>query len=331
MDGTTLPDAAAPSAAPRRSLSFPPEILLLILSFASEITHLESYLDLSDRNVALAQLALVSRDFRAAAYSVLYGDLRLPWMADTVIKLHHSFNNNPNLLPLVRRLEACAVDEETWVDCERYRLPAEKRTKWLDQYCDWEGIQEGTRQWKRLHEDEWIEDGDAGQEFEDETEVFLEASFAERGRGAWSGERNPEGALELLDLVASAPALQDIAVRGFKIALDRADIADRAPLPLITSIHTDFESPFLVKTTLSSLLVSWAPNLRSLRGYTDSVINRSQSPLAPTAALLPPSLTHLHIEWLEPEDPLMETLIVALSCTSNALQGKLPTHGTQPA
>ncbi|KAL8286748.1 hypothetical protein RQP46_004276 [Phenoliferia psychrophenolica] len=151
MDGTTLPDAAASSAARRRSISFPPEILLHIISLSTAHTSWDLFPDLSDRNVALVQLALVSRAFRAATYSVLYGDLRLPWMADTVKKLYQSFANNPNLLPLVRRLEACAITEHHWVDYEPFTFPAQPTAEWLEEYCKREEIIEGTERWSVLH------------------------------------------------------------------------------------------------------------------------------------------------------------------------------------
>ncbi|KAL8286778.1 hypothetical protein RQP46_004306 [Phenoliferia psychrophenolica] len=296
--------------APHRSLSFPPEVLLLVLSFASD-----SYIGgeaetLNARNAELARIALVSRAFQAATYSVLYGDLRLPWMADTVKQLRKSFSKNSQLLPLVRRLEASAVDEYAWVedDYDSRSSDEQVREEWLESYCERNGIEEESDEWIGLNENP-IEDGDAADDFEDDMRSDAKMAWSASGHGAWQAKRtNPEGALEVLDFVGSAPALRRLVVRDFLTPLRAVDLAKRGSYPLIESLVLPQDSPFLADGRLAPFLVSRAPNLRSLSGYADQT-HRTGDTSCPFISI-PPSLTSLRFIGYDQDDPRIEPLLL---------------------
>ncbi|KAL8286636.1 hypothetical protein RQP46_004164 [Phenoliferia psychrophenolica] len=200
---------APPPASPLHPLTFPPEILLHILFYTSDSYSSRDYTDLNERNADLAGLALVSRAFQAATYSVLYGDLRLAWMADKVRKLRTSFNENAQLLPLVRRLEATAVPEDTFVIHHR---------------CQRNGLEEDSQEWLQVMEDGFkdraVEDSPLRDAWAADTTRDAKYAWDTKGHGTWAGERNPEGSREFLDVIASAPALRSVAVRDFAKKLD---------------------------------------------------------------------------------------------------------------
>ncbi|KAL8286661.1 hypothetical protein RQP46_004189 [Phenoliferia psychrophenolica] len=248
---------------------FPPEILLHILSFASASYSSDHYTDLNKRNADLASLALVSRAFQEATYSVLYGDLRLAWMADKVKMLCVSLNANLQLLPLVRRVEAIAVQMDEWVEYQVESPSGESDTKqkFLEDYCKRIGIEEDSPAWWRMMDDD-LENTDAEDEGAKYQMAVFKAVWNDNGHGTWLVNHDQEGALEFLDLVESAPALRSIVVHGFWDTLSATEIAKRGPYPLVESLETTIESPFVVDHTLPSLLTSWAPNLRSLSGHT---------------------------------------------------------------
>ncbi|KAL8286744.1 hypothetical protein RQP46_004272 [Phenoliferia psychrophenolica] len=305
-----------------RSLSFPSEILILILSFVSDSYTTPRYIGslyqiLIARNAGLAPLALVNRAFQAATYSDLYGDLRLAWMADTLSHLHKSFSANSELLPLVRRLEACAVSETGWVEtnCERKRGNGYLRELWLDSLIVREGIMEGSERWDRLLNLS-IEEGIGADDFICDMRDAAQDDWDTAGHGAWRDRsNNPEGALELLDLVESAPALQSLVVRDFWYALRPADIASYGPYPLLESLQFEYP-PFPINMTLPSLLTSWAPNLRSLSGPMDSFHPDDIRRTPIIIARLPLSLSHLEIEDFDFHDLQIRSLLL-LQAQSN--------------
>ncbi|KAL8286635.1 hypothetical protein RQP46_004163 [Phenoliferia psychrophenolica] len=304
---------AAPQTSPGRSLLFPPEILLHILSFVSDSYSGYDYSHLSHRNAGLAPLALVNRAFQAATYSVLYGDLRLAWMSDKVWRLFESFDGNPQLLPLVRRLEATAVNVEDWVT-EQLRNPkvdeddSDLKRDVLKDYCLRHGIEENSPEWRATMED-GVEDPNVRSEWEEHKRGVVEAVWNDNDYGTWEGEENSEGALELLDIVGSAPALRSLVVRAFDMDyLQATEIATRGPYPLLESLGTSGDipycgDPFFAGRSLPSFLASSSPNLRSLSG-TVAMINPSDtpSPIIP----LPSSLVRLEIRHY---DPTIDTLL----------------------
>ncbi|KAL8286611.1 hypothetical protein RQP46_004139 [Phenoliferia psychrophenolica] len=308
---------AAPSPSPRRSFAFPPEVLLQILSFISDSYYGQHHIDSEDRNAGLASLSLVNRAFQEATYSVLYGDLRLAWMADKVKKLRKSFSCNPNLLPLIRRLEATAVHRGEWIE---YQLenPSEYadawKQAWFKAYCEREGIVEDSHDWLRMMED-GLEDSSAGDARAEDMWSDAEDAWARRGHGQWEGFRNLEGALELLDIIASTPALRTLVVREFADTLQEPDIAKRGPYPIIESLEVtgSCPSPFFLARNLPSLLASATPNLRSLSGY-----NGHLSRAAP-AIFLPLSLTRLEIMNYKKMDPRIDTLLLQVQPSLRSL------------
>ncbi|KAL8286680.1 hypothetical protein RQP46_004208 [Phenoliferia psychrophenolica] len=334
--GTTTA-MAAPSAAPLRSLAFPPEILLHILSYSSNSYASDEYIDLNERNADLASLALVSRAFQAATYSVLYGDLRLAWMADKVKALRSSFNENPQLLPLVRRLEATAVPEDTFVFQQMHLRDdsdwALAKQSWLEGYCRRNGLEEDSQEWLQVMEDGFedhsVEDSPLRDAWAADTTRDAKHAWDTNGHGTWAGERNPEGSREFLDLIASAPALRSVAVRGFVMKLDATDIATRGPYPLIESLEAPQSSPFFADHRLSSFLASSTPNLRSLSG--NCAFDSRKAPLI----TLPSSLIRLEIAGYNPKSrinalllqiqPTLRSLTLIPSCNGWASS---PTLGT---
>ncbi|KAL8286610.1 hypothetical protein RQP46_004138 [Phenoliferia psychrophenolica] len=300
------------ASTPRRALNYPPEILLHILSYASDPYSGEHYINPIERNADLARFALVGRAFQQATYSVLYGDLRLAWMGDKVKKLQNSFKNDKRLLLLVRRLDAFAVSEDAWIEYKLQNLDPNdpSRETWFDDYCQRKGIEYDSEEWQELSEQP-LELGDAGEEWEEDMRADLEEQWAQRGHGVWKwkGKRNVDGALELLDIVGSAPALRTIVLREFEDALHPSDVAKSGPYPRVESLDALTHSPFFADNTLPSLLASKSPNLRSLCGtmthFTD------QSPKAPPISL-PPSLTKLAIIDYIGLDTRIDTLLLQI-------------------
>ncbi|KAL8286619.1 hypothetical protein RQP46_004147 [Phenoliferia psychrophenolica] len=268
---------AAPPTSPGRSLLFPPEILLHILSFVSDSYSGYDYSHLNHRNAGLASLALVNRAFQAATYSVLYGDLRLAWMGDKVWRLLEAFDGNPQLLPLVRRLEANAVHVEDLVEYQR-RNPknvdgddSDPKRVFLEDYCRRKGIEEDSLKWHATMEGGLENTSAAWDEWTHHTRGVVEAFWDDNDCGTWEGEGNEEGTPELLDIVGSAPALRDLVVRDFLFFLEATEVAQRGPYPLLESLETSGDipycgSPFFANRSLPSFLASSSPNLRSLSG-----------------------------------------------------------------
>ncbi|KAL8286679.1 hypothetical protein RQP46_004207 [Phenoliferia psychrophenolica] len=286
---------------------------------------------MNERNVDLASLALVSRAFQAATYSVLYGDLGLAWMADKVRRLRKSFKSNPNLLPLVRRLEATAVHQDEWIE---YQLAtasdddADDSSKaWSEAYYDRHDIDENSQEWL-LMEDAAREDGEERGQWEEDVRSDAKDAWVRKGYGAWKGKGNSEGALQLLDIIASAPTLRILVVRDFTRRLHPRDIATRGPYPLIAALEasTYRTSSFFIDHTLPSILASSTPNLRSLSG---NIGYRGGG--APIISL-PPSLTRLRIEGYN-GDTQIDTLLLQTqpSLRSLTLVGPKPGWASSPA
>ncbi|KAL8286660.1 hypothetical protein RQP46_004188 [Phenoliferia psychrophenolica] len=310
--------AASP---PLRSLIFPPEILLHILSFASNSYSGEHYTVLNERNADLARLARVSRAFQEGTYSVLYGDLRVVWFADKVKKLQKAFKANAHLLPIVRRLEATAVDEFDWrqYHIDGPRDDARSKEAWLKAYCKQKEIKKDSQEWLLI-----MEGGNHEAEGEWDMVLLHDAGYAwnKNAHGAWKGKGkgNPEGARELLDIVASAPALRSVVVREFAEKLDATDIATRGPYPLIESleapVNTDSEtpsSPFFANHSLPSFLASSSPNLRSLSGH------RTPGSRKVPVISLPPSVTRLEIIGFNGKDARIDNLLLQVQPSLKSL------------
>ncbi|KAK4703933.1 hypothetical protein P7C70_g2287, partial [Phenoliferia sp. Uapishka_3] len=97
------------------TLPLPTEILVEILKVASDLSRRRLSTP-HERSTSLATFALVSRQFQRSAYSVLYGDLRVPWQAGTVLRLLRSLRANPSLGRVTRSLSALAIDAHEWQD-----------------------------------------------------------------------------------------------------------------------------------------------------------------------------------------------------------------------
>ncbi|KAL8286752.1 hypothetical protein RQP46_004280 [Phenoliferia psychrophenolica] len=166
-----------------------PEVILHILSFISnsppQSRSEPAYVTITRRNAALARLALVSRPFQQTTYSVLYGDLRIPWMADKVHILSIAFEDNPSLPPLVLRLEAAAVQESMWITNKVDAIAREDvHGKLLARAGNFNAL-----------------------------EKLAGAAWVASGHGAW---RN-FGVEELGDLVAKVAGVRDVVAEGFAL------------------------------------------------------------------------------------------------------------------
>ncbi|KAL8286677.1 hypothetical protein RQP46_004205 [Phenoliferia psychrophenolica] len=312
---------AAPFSPPLRSLTFPPEVLLHILSFASDSYSSHHYTNLNKRNADLASLALVSRTFQEATYSVLYGDLRLAWMGDKVKKLLRTFQENDPLFLLVRRLEATAVHRNDWVDYHLENPGGDselKKQAWLEDYLERGGVEQYSKHWTQMMED-GIEN--CGAEAEDQWVEDMRSDARDawdaKGHGEWKRKRNHEGARELLDIMTSATALRSLVLRGFSHKLDEDDTQIYGPFPHLESIAADISaSPFFLNANLPSFLAASAPNLRSLSGYARrSNRENRENPVI----RLPPSFTRLDIAGYDQRELRLDALLLQVQPTLRSL------------
>lgn len=114
---------SAPVRPDRRStLRLPPELLLHTIRLAVAPAAKRSpghamslsWEDLQERNSTLCRLALVSRQFRACAQTVLFGSIEVVWCASRVEPLLCVLETNPTLAALVRSLTASVLHRDAF-------------------------------------------------------------------------------------------------------------------------------------------------------------------------------------------------------------------------
>lgn len=264
--------------APPRAFPLPPELLTQVIILS---THRVEYSDdsaddyLVERNRQLSALALVSSDFQRAAYSVLYGDLRLAWLARSVQRLTRSFEDNTALLPLVRSLEVSSVDRRDWcADQAHFEEDLEKSMRigsfydMLYAYCNEMGISDSDVE-------EALEYG-SGTPIDEVVELWHEERYDEREE-IWYAHGNDRwehlpliisfGAGELLDLLDKTPNLRALVVHGFTFG-DPESLKVYGPFEMIQSLKAPDDYPFTQNPAcLASFLASRTPHLRHLSGY----------------------------------------------------------------
>ncbi|KAL8286746.1 hypothetical protein RQP46_004274 [Phenoliferia psychrophenolica] len=238
-------------------------------------------------------------------------------MANTVHKLRKSFQYNRYLLPLVRRLEATAVDQWGWIEHTADNPDHPEKEPWLADYCERNWIPENSSEFRHLQKeyeesedgpgeapvDAW--EGDMRDEWKQDMRTAALEEWDKAGHGDWKANEDALGELEFLDIVGSAPALRTLVVRGFTTTLHPTTMKKRGPYPLIEALETPDDSPFIDNRTLASLLASRTPNLRSLSGSM-----RRWSPDGTKANPIPPSLTRLKVTGYDYKDSRINTLLL---------------------
>ncbi|KAL8278904.1 hypothetical protein RQP46_008775 [Phenoliferia psychrophenolica] len=246
------------SAAPGR-LPFPPEVLELIFAEVSHLILLEDgdNDELLERNKVLASLALCSSQFQQAVYSTLYGDLRLEWSANNAPKLLRSFEENPRLPLLVRRLEATG-HLGVWQGFRDRRVQAEMEDAdnqefWFEAYVEENELDE-----------EWEGENSYAHVWEAELVAAAKVEWQEGGLDGWEGRADVAGLGELVDLLDRTTNLQSVSIFGFDHPLPSI-LADRGPFPSILALELFDEANIVERpTTIASLLLSQTPSLQHL-------------------------------------------------------------------
>ncbi|KAL8290482.1 hypothetical protein RQP46_002740 [Phenoliferia psychrophenolica] len=278
--------ASTPAAAQPAGLPFPPEVLIKIIAEISCAKESDptSYQHHVERNALLAPLTRVSRQFQAATYSVLYGDLRVAWEPNTVDLLARSCSQNHALLTLPLRLEATATKghehREEWIeeyvenmsyDEERQREYFEERYGDEDAEEYWDGaLPDGLM-------DEYLDD------CRDEAEAEWSDDLVTTN---WSNRPDIRGMQELLDLMEHTTNLQSLIIRGFALVNPPKHLEGLQSYPSITSLSTPDDYPFVfADLCLAAWLVTRLPRLRRVSGKLTSQV---------VPATLPP-LTHIDL------------------------------------
>ncbi|KAL8277623.1 hypothetical protein RQP46_009896 [Phenoliferia psychrophenolica] len=286
----------AAAAPPPRALNLPPEILAQIFAdvTAYDIPADDEYVDTmhedsiapdraSARNGQLAALALVAKAWRGPAYSALYGDLRVVWLAGNVDKLVASFDDNADLLPLVRRLEVFG---------RRVNDLLEERIHEAMMLVEDEAIEDLMQRTGKDYsaaDDEWR--ASAGLHyiypnpgFRDVAEP-VEEVLREAGHDAWM-ERDDDawGSEELFDLLEKAPNLDALVVPVFAWTVP-AHLLQRGPFGF-TSLETGDPGALAFDAggpLFGSFLAARAPGLRHLKTPVPEELD--EGPPTPLAAL----------------------------------------------
>lgn len=284
------------------------------------IAEVGSSCDITERNTLLCPLALVSTQFRDPVYDVLYGDLRVDWIASVITKLVKSFKKNRQLLKLVRRLEASAPTEEdvarrihAYID--EVTEDPERVDQFVDDYCEESGLEMEDQDWDSVL-GEWKES----------EELWAEAEDAQPD-DAWADREDNSGVHELLVVLEKMTNLRTLIVHGFDATSKdvQADIARRGSFASITTF-----SPFPVSPedppqdeftsdpfhpdpeSFAASLVARMPNLRRLRG-----ILRDEAGLQPQT--LPP-LHHLEITYTSANKSTFVDIITSVQPTLRSLR-----------
>ncbi|KAL8279522.1 hypothetical protein RQP46_008084 [Phenoliferia psychrophenolica] len=309
---TAAPQPVAPVPPPRGPFPFPLDVHTSILS------HIGRGEDIAVRNRLLAPLALVSRSWQAATYSLLYGDLRIIWLAGNITRLLESFSRNPILRPMVRQLETKAVDGEEWIDnwvAVKMADPDAERERWKV-YCAENEIDtyEASRAWH--DEGGGGLPGDLGDDWENDLREGGEASKAWRkaGHAKWDTTKDRLGISALLDFLEATPNLRSLVIGGFDYNELPPGLSNRGPFVHLTALGTPGECPFITQTppTLNSFLASRAPNLRRLSGS----MNQTSGSVTPFTT----SLSHLEFDLLPGlPNPAFITLIQSTQSSLRSL------------
>ncbi|KAK4702491.1 hypothetical protein P7C70_g3730, partial [Phenoliferia sp. Uapishka_3] len=295
-------NADAPSA-PICHFTVPPEILTHIIAFVPTVHQKAPHVALDHhpashtaRNAELAALALVSRAFQKATYSMLYGYISIMWLSGTVRRLQASLKANPALLTLVRRLEVTAISHDSWY---------------------WE-------EWEIARQDRAADSNNPPSNMSDEefaeTDKALEWAWFGAGHSEWEGLPGVMqlGARSLLNLMEAATNLRVVVLEGFDGDIPE-ELATRRTFPSLETLDTVSHSPpfpqiqsdldgtnsfpFTFDTSsFPALIASQSPNLRRMCGRLDN--RNSLGPLPP--------LTHLNIVQKSEDDLSLLALLLQI-------------------
>lgn len=88
-----------------RPLVYPNSIVSLIVEQLGNVSVIQTGSPSSERNGTLLLVALTNQSWSKAAVSLLYSDLRLKWRASVILPLLKAFEERPDLLERVVRVE----------------------------------------------------------------------------------------------------------------------------------------------------------------------------------------------------------------------------------
>ncbi|KAK4701082.1 hypothetical protein P7C70_g5156, partial [Phenoliferia sp. Uapishka_3] len=209
------------------SLPFPFELLTHILHLS--VVHLND----NARSHQLSTYALISHQFRSAAYDVLYRDLHVSWTASTALLLLRSLRANPNLGRATRAFSATKISAERWQkDWIKRSLQSKEAEGTAAVVAD-----VGERADVGDAEDDGLSEEDDNAYFEHEgpqihfastLEVSAMLAWDRAGNQRWPTEayyddRDVEELLETMELI---PALQKLSLVSFSNQPTRKPILD---------------------------------------------------------------------------------------------------------
>ncbi|KAL8280553.1 hypothetical protein RQP46_007201 [Phenoliferia psychrophenolica] len=208
---TSLTQQEEASPVDSNELPIPPEILTVIL----ELSLLSPRL-IKDRNSRLLDLALVSRQFQPVAYDLLWGDLRVSWLAGTAMRVQRSLRANRSLAPIVKRLQVNAVDQRAWISAWVHRIRANP--------AQLAAARRRARTFRLAtsNSERLVDTPCAKEDERREENARLEEMLSREGSEAWVNEgharwtRPDEAGQELLQLVGLLPSLRHLVVKNWK-------------------------------------------------------------------------------------------------------------------
>ncbi|KAL8286737.1 hypothetical protein RQP46_004265 [Phenoliferia psychrophenolica] len=198
-----------------RPLYYPPEIIAIIVGFLGDVPLITSESCALDeyRNDTLLQAALIGHSWAIPAISLLYSDLRLPWVASKGLVLLAALEARPENLERIRRVEVSMPTRDELSD----DILASEGGDLVD-------MEELRREWDGVHpqEDDATDDDDDDNEeaFEDWSyDLVTVAAIARVDAGPdapWvsGSSRRREGCRAFWHLVGSLPRLEHLAVQG---------------------------------------------------------------------------------------------------------------------
>ncbi|KAK4702975.1 hypothetical protein P7C70_g3245, partial [Phenoliferia sp. Uapishka_3] len=272
-----------------RPLFFPNEILAEILNFLVE-SPLHTDLTLTSRNNDLFLASLVSKQFKAACYDLLYGHIFINWSVLSGLPLLRSFEENPALFSRVRRLSAFALTPRTfnltWLRTEEgLRALAEAEPLRLQEDEAWEEFM-GDRAMDALEgsgNEDWLQD--------EEGSILGERAFWD-----WVGKLRALQVLVLANFEHPLPPSEDL--NSVLSNIERATAVNSSPDGLIPSLTSAVSISLANVATSDSASTVSSPPLPKLEFL--HAINSSSTVMA-LLQRRPSALVSLTLDGVEPD------------------------------
>ncbi|KAK4699744.1 hypothetical protein P7C70_g6515, partial [Phenoliferia sp. Uapishka_3] len=296
------PPTTLPGTSSFGRFHLPPEILTRILD---ECTASERYSfeNPGVRNKKLALLARVSADFQRAAYSLLYGHLKIEWLAGNGQKLLDTFQLNAALPRLVLSiLVEAPCSREEWVD-ERVDLQIDDEAnvaQYFEDYCDNMDYND------RHAADLWKWAGnDMPKDMKDEWESELRSDYGDSwikaGHAGWDqDDEDANGTAQLFDLLEMTPNILSLDMRDFDCSGESGIEGRAGVFSSLQSLRLNDDSPYIFGT-LGYDLASRMPNLRHVRWTSDSIDEKFNHKLSDLLRPLKKTLRSLDLSFDEQE------------------------------